>query len=311
MQYINEHQRIQHRQRVLRDAEEQGVSRAARRHGLSRKTLYQWRKEIVPQKPGPKGRVAWQTSINLEEEVIRLRKETNYGPKRIQAELKFKGIMLGEKAIRGILERAELVRRHRKKRQRTKQKFYAPYPGYRVQIDTKVVPDIGKDLRSGERYQFSAIDIATKIRFLLIYEELSNFNSIGFLKKALAFFGDIGIKVECVQTDNHATFTNLYLGGNKKRDHQLLRVHPFTQYCLGNGIEHLLSRPARPQDNCFVERSHRTDEEEFYAHLDLSVLSNEQLQQQIQQWMFRYNCLRFHSSCNYLPPLKSFLLETV
>ncbi len=311
MQYINEHQRIQHRQRVLRDSEIHGISQAARQHGLSRNTLYEWRKEIVPQKSGPKGRVFWQTAAELEEQVIILRKKTNYGPKRLVHELRLAGTILGEKAIRGILERTGLVRRHRKKREKTKQKFYAPYPGYRIQIDTKVVPDKVKDLRSGERYQFSSIDIATKIRFLCIYEELSNANSLDFLKKALAFFGEIGIRVECVQTDNHSTFTNLYLGGNKKRDHQLLRVHPFTQYCLRNGIEHILSRPARPQDNCFVERSHRTDDEEFYSFLTLSDLSNDQLQQKIQEWMFHYNCLHLHSSCNYLPPLKSFFLQSV
>lgn len=311
MEYINAHQRIQHRQRVLRDAEEYGVSKAARRHGLTRKTIYEWRQEVVPQKPGPKGRVPWQTSPQLEEQVVIMRKGTNYGPKRLRAELKLQGVSLGEKAIRGILERAELVRKHHKKRERKKQKFYTPYPGYRVQIDTKVVPDEKVDLRSGERYQFSAIDIATKIRFLLIYDELSNFNSIDFLKQTLAFFKDIGIKVECVQTDNHSTFTNLYLGGNKKKDHQLLTIHPFTKYCLKSGIEHLLSRPARPQDNCFVERSHRTDDEEFYHFLDLSTLSNDQLQQKIKDWTFQYNSLRLHSACNYLPPLKSFLLNSV
>jgi len=127
-----------------------------------------------------------------------------------------------------------------------------------------------------------------------------------FLKKTIRFFAEIGIEVECIQTDNHSTFTNLYLGGNKKRDHELLKVHPFTQHCLGINIEHLLSRPGTPQDNCFVERSHRTDDEEFYYFLNLPQLSNDQLQQKLCNWMFQYNFLRLHSSCNNLPPLKYF-----
>ena len=113
-----------------------------------------------------------------------------------------------------------MVKSHKKKRARKKQKFYAPYPGYRIQIDTKAVPDPEVDLRSSTaRYQFTSIDIASRIRFCWIYDELSNANSIDFLNKALSFYESIGIQVECVQTDNHPTFTNLYVGGKKKKEH--------------------------------------------------------------------------------------------
>ena len=256
---------------------------------------------------GPKHPVPWQTSDKLETKVLKLKRDTGYGPKRLKAELELKGIKLGEKAIRGILERNGLVKKHRKKRTKQQKPFYAPYPGYRIQIDTKVVPDPGIDLRSGGRFQFSAIDIASKIRFLMIYEELSNFNSLDFLKKVLNFFKEIGISVECIQTDNHTTFTNLYAGGRKKKDHERLRIHSFTAYCLENGIEHLLSRPGRPQDNCFVERSHRTDGEEFYSFINLRKTNTEQLKAEVSKWMFTYNFLRLHSSCDNMPPMKYYL----
>jgi len=304
--FLSERQLVQYKRRVLRDADLYGVAQTSRRYGIHRDTLYRWRKEVLPQKRGPHTPVPWQTERTQERMVIRMRKKTNYGPKRIQKELELFGIRIGEKAIRGVLERCNLVRKHRKKRQRTKQKFYAPYPGYRVQMDTKTVPDPDIDLRSPKRYQFTAIDICTKIRFLLLYDELSNANALDFLKKALQFYTEIGISVECVQTDNHITFTNLYAGGNKKEDHELIRIHPFTQYCLDHDITHLLSRPARPQDNCFVERSHRIDEEEFYYFLSLPSLSNAQLSLRLKQWEYTYNFLRLHSSCNYLPPFKFF-----
>jgi hypothetical protein len=212
-------------------------------------------------------------------------------------------VPIGKKTIRGVLERNNLVKSHRKKRIQKKQEFYAPYPEYRVQIDTKVVPDLVEDKRSPLRYQFTAIDIASKIRFLLIYKDLSTYNSINFLKKALAFYKEIGIHVECVQTDNHSTFTNLYIGRSKKRDHESLRIHPFTEYCLAHNIEHLLS----PQDNAFVERSHCTDNQEFYSFLSLPLISYEKLQLLLREWMFTYKFLRIHSSCHNLPPFKFFL----
>jgi len=302
--YLNEQQLIQYRNRVLKDCERYTVAKVARIYAISRSTIYEWKKSVKPKKTGPKSRVSWQTNEKLENEAVRIRKVTNYGPKRIKNELELIGVKVGEKAIRGILNREGLVKAHKKKRSRKKHKFYAPYPGYRIQIDTKAVPDSGVDLRSAERYQFTSIDITSKIRFCWIYDELSNANSIDFLNKALDFYEAIGIEVECVQTDNHGTFTNLYTGGLKKKEHQYLRPHPFTKRCLKKGISHILSRPATPRHNCFVERSHRTDSEEFYRLRGLPSLNNQQLQLELQKWMFRYNFLRIHSSCNNLPPIK-------
>lgn len=303
---------LAHRRRVLRDANEYGFAKAARKHGLSRNTLYRWRDQLDPVRPGPKRRVSWQTSQGLEQQVVEMRKKTHFGPKRLKAELALLGVHLGEKAIRGIIERAGLTKKQRKKRRKKKGAgFYTPYPGYRIQIDTKAIPDPGIDKRSSSaRYQFTAIDTATRIRFCMLYDELSNSNSIAFLKQVISFFTEIGIKIECIQTDNHGTFTNLYTGGNKKQKHQLLRVHPFTNYCLIQNIEHVLSRPSTPQDNCFVERSHRTDDEEFYSFLisntskPLNLLSNQELLIHMKHWNHVYNCLRLHSSCHYLPPMK-------
>lgn len=309
--YLNEKQLVQYRMRVLEETGRFGASKTARMYGISRSSIYEWKKNPLPKKPGPKGRVAWQTEQRIESEVIKLRLVTNYGPKRLIPELELMGIKVGEKAVRGILNRCKLTKKHKRKRAGKQKGFYAPYPGYRVQMDTKVVPDKGFDLRTGKsRHQYTAIDTATKIRLCLIYDELSNSNSLDFLRKVLKFFTEISIKIECIQTDNHAIFTNLYSGGNQKEDHQLLRVHPFTLECLKQGIEHKLSRPGRPQQNCFVERSHRTDEEEFYRHLSLSKLTNDQLQTELSIWNFNYNFNRLHSSCQNKPPMK-YYRETV
>lgn len=68
--------------------------------------------------------------------------------------------------------------------------------------------------------------------FLAVYDSLSSYNSIQFVQYAMLFYTDIGIHIECVHTDNHSTFTNLYLGGNKQSEHELRRVHPLTQFLL-------------------------------------------------------------------------------
>lgn len=245
--HLTKKQVLSYRKRVLVDATELGVTIAARRYGIYRSTIYRWRAEIMPQKPGPRGAVYWQTDTETEELVLQIRLSTHYGPKRIKDELSDLGTALGEKAIRGIIERADLVRHQRRPKKRAVQPFYAPYPGYRLQVDTKAVPvPEGEDKRTSKRHQFTAIDIVSKIRYLRVKDGLSNGNSVAFVAEALSFYEAIGIKIECVQTDNHTTFTNLYVGGNKKGDHQLRRVHPLTLYLTSLGIEHKLSRPGTP-----------------------------------------------------------------
>lgn len=307
MKHLSPFQRKAFKRRVVKESFTLGATKTSRLYCIHRDTIYEWRKSIKRQQLGPKGRVSWQTPVHLERIVVRLRKQTNYGPKRIKYELELHSITLGEKAIRGILERRGLVKKNRKKRRKQKQVFYAPYAGYRLQVDTKAVPHPNRDLRSPLCYQFTAIDIYTKIRFLWIYEELSNHNSIEFLKRALAFYRAIGIEVETVQTDNHMTFTNLFVGGRHKEDHQERRVHPLTEFLLEQGVQHLLSRPGTPTDNAFVERSHRTDGEEFYRTFNFSSLTMKQLNMRLQKWSYNYNFLRPHSSCANLPPLKHYL----
>lgn len=309
MKYLTKRQVLNYRARVLKDATELGVSITARRYGLTRKTIYNWMNEIVPKKTGPRGSVFWQTNEELEALVIQIRLARNYGPKRIRDELTDIGIVIGEKAIRNILNSADLTKKQRKPKKKQSQPFYAPYPGYRIQIDTKAVPvPEGKDKRSSSRHQFTAIDIVSKIRYLEAMDGLSNANSILFAKRALQFYEDIGIKVQCIQTDNHSTFTNLFCGGNKKAEHELRRVHPLTLYLINRGIEHKLSRPGTPKHNGFVERSHKTDEEEFYGLINVTKLGIEDIKAKMKQWQDEYNLTRRHSSCNNLPPMDYFNL---
>ncbi len=303
--HLTKRQVIAYRRRVLVDADTVGVSAAARRYGIHRDTIYEWRKEILPQKPGPKGTVFWQTDEETEALILQLCFSTGYGPKRLKDELADLDVVVGEKAIRGILEHAELVKHHRQPRKKQTQPFYAPYPGYRLQVDTKAIPNDG-DKRRSKKHQFTAIDIVSRIRYLQVKDGLSNGNSISFVKEALQFYRDIGIEIECVQTDNHSTFTNLFVGGNKKADHELRRVHPLTLYLTSKGIEHKLSRPGTPQHNGFVERSHRTDEEEFYGVVKTAGLDMPTLGTKMSEWQYEYNYTRRHSSCNNLPPIEYF-----
>nr|WP_256097243.1 hypothetical protein [Brachyspira hampsonii] len=53
-------------------------------------------------------------------------------------------------------------------------------------------------------YQFTAVDIATKISFRYLYAEKTPESTIDFLERMLEYFP---FRVHCIQTDNGTEFT--------------------------------------------------------------------------------------------------------
>ena len=134
------------------------------------------------------------------------------------------------------------------------------YPGQRVQIDVKFVPDaciVGDAKAEGKKfYQYTAIDEYSRFRYLEAFEKHSSYNSAVFLEHMLKAFK---FRVECVQTDNGAEFTKR-LGISEKPTPTL-----FESRLKHYGIRHKLIKPYTPRHNGKVERSHRKDNEYFYA----------------------------------------------
>ena len=132
------------------------------------------------------------------------------------------------------------------------------YPGQRIQIDVKFVPSaciVGN--AEGEKfYQYTAIDEYSRFRYLEAFEEHSTYSSAVFLQHLVNKFP---FKIECVQTDNGQEFTKSL--GNTKKPTPTLFEEKLAEY----GIKHKLIRPFTPRHNGKVERSHRKDNEYFYA----------------------------------------------
>jgi len=144
-------------------------------------------------------------------------------------------------------------------------KKYVPKPyeqmshaGERVQVDVKVVPRRCIADPSLKLYQYTAIDEYSRLRFLGAYPEQSTYSSADFIRKAIAWYGQRGIRIECVQTDNGFEFTNRFV--NSRRDIPTL----FESTLARRGRRHKLIRPYKPRHNGKVERSHREDQKRFY-----------------------------------------------
>ncbi len=132
------------------------------------------------------------------------------------------------------------------------------YPGQRVQIDVKVVPSvcIVGDAKGQKFYQYTAIDEYSRFRYLEAFEEHSSYSSAVFVEHLIKKFP---FKIECVQTDNGQEFTKK-LGYSKTPTPTM-----FEATLEQHNIKHKLIRPYTPRHNGKVERSHRKDNEYFYA----------------------------------------------
>lgn len=166
------------------------------------------------------------------------------------------------------------------RKRRRKPKPYEPIlvPGERVQIDVKYVPKnclVGRGRRK-QFYQYTAIDECTRWRYAVIYDELSTYNSVRFVKDLLRRFP---FEITCIQTDNGTEFTSRLQGAK--------HLSAFESYLLEQGIRHKLIAVATPRHNGKVERSHRTDDERFYT--DSLFFSAKQLANQFNRYLRESN----------------------
>lgn len=253
------------------------VCAVCRKYGISRSIFYYWKKRIdLPSSGNGKGYAKVQRLIaysrkpktnprEFSEEtiklIIKLRKRTKRGAEYIWFELRNKySIYVSVTGIYKVLKRNGLIQERKYKRKENKT-YEAPkyLPGEKVQIDLKyvrLVDDIAEKLGKKYRwvYQYTAIDVATGIKFKMIHENRDARASVDFLSRVRLFYP---FPVKVVQTDNGFEFT-------WKLHPEITKTHPFTLQCQLYGYEHKLIAPAYPRANSHVERTHRIDEEEVY-----------------------------------------------
>ena len=243
-----------------------------------------------------------ETPIRIKERILELRKEYDKCALKLHWNLEDEGIDIGIRTIGKILKAEGITRRYRTKKIVYKYIKSQLQPGELIEIDVKYVP---QKLDGKIFYQFTAIDCASRWRFLAIYDVYDNSNSIEFLKEVMKRFP---YPIKAVKTDNHSSYTNRYTGHLKSSNPLFPRLHEFDRFCAANNITHYLIDPGKPQQQPFVERSHRSDQQSFYDKL--TFLNPEELKYQLKLWNMYYNNLE-HCSLNGLSPNKALSLLKV
>ncbi len=222
-----------------------------------------------------------ETPIRIKERIIELRKEKKECSLKLKWDLEEENIYIHHNTIGKIIKKEGLTRKYRTRKIHYNYLRIPLKKGELVEIDIKFVPDRIKGRRY---YQFTAIDAASRWRYLQAYDDASSYSAICFLKEIIRV---AGFKIQAVKTDNGSCFTNRYTGYNKSSDPLNPRLHEFDIICQRLGIPHYLIDPGKPQQNSFVERSHRTDQEKFY---DENIFKNfKDLKQKLRMWNIKYN----------------------
>jgi hypothetical protein len=245
-----------------------------------------------------------ETPIRIKEQVIELRKETGLCAKKLHWRLEKQGLTVPVSTIGKILKDEGLTRKYRVKKIKYKYIKAERKPGELVEMGVKYVPG---EVLDKDYFQYTAIDTSSRWRYLRIFDEQSSFHSVEFLKDVMKRFPH---KISAIKTDNHSTFTNFYIGSNKRSDLTIKTIHPLDIFCSENNIVHYLIDKGKPAQNGTVERSHREDQR-FYDKNKFKSL--EDLKTKIQIWNEEYNNLE-HCGLNGKTPLEMlhlFKLEKV
>ena len=278
---------INRKLKILRYGEELGnVSKACRYYGISRETYYQWKRALaargeaglINSKPCPVN-LKRRVPQPIEDQILYLRSTYHFGQKRIVWYIsRYCDMKVSEGGVRGVLLRNGMNRLPQNAKKRSPGPTFIRYekqvPGHQVQVDVKFLNFQTKAGKSIRRFQYSAIDDATRIRVLKIYSRHTQQNAISFIDHVV---DQLPFRIKQVRTDNGHEFQAL-----------------FHWHVNDMGIEHVYIRKGTPRLNGKVERSHRTDQEEFYQLIEYK--GDVDLESKLKEWERFYNTFRPHTA---------------
>jgi transposase InsO family protein len=137
----------------------------------------------------------------------------------------------------------------------------------------------------GWEFVHVAVDDYSRLAYVEVLADEKAATAIGFLQRAVAFFGRYGIRVERILTDNGSAY--------------VATMHALA--CRALGIRHPRTRPRRPQTNGKAERFIRTLIN-GWAYGAIYRSSRERTAA-LDAWLWYYNHRRRHSALGRQPPI--------
>lgn len=277
---------------------------AAQRFGIHRSTVYRWlaraktvygaysshhlaRRSTRPHTAKPP--VLKGTTLHR---VYMLRKETDWTAEKLVHELT---LSVSSRTVHRALVRRHLVREygyHRRPRFQDTIHMHAKNTitiGY-LQMDVKYVTPQLSGL-TWTCFEYAVIDIFSRYKEAVILNQL---DEDGAMSALLAMLPKLPFKPVFLQTDNGLEFQG--------RFHDL---------CGKLGLRHHFIHKNTPNENALIERSFRTDEEEFFFRLKTRPVHYDQLRSWFAEYLHKYNTWRPHLGIGLRTPLQAIHEATV
>ncbi len=300
------------------------ITKAARKIGVSRQWLSKihsvWinhkkdPRSLEPESKAPKN-TDNRNRINkeIENKIIEVRKEYHWGKDKLETILnRDHDIQVGSSTINRYLDKHGLLDikisnrikiAHKNKVIEQKQKCRPPKeikdykPGALVEKDMKFIVKGGKFVnplkykaKENFWYQHTVLDSFTRIRTIGLARDSDSKTAVAVQEECEKKFP---FPIACTNTDN----------GSENEKY-------FDSYLERNKIVHFYSRSGTPTDNPRVERSHLTDEVEFYQHGGICKTFEKQ-KSKIIDHEHRYNHIRPHQALANLTPMEFYELWKV
>ena len=258
-------QTMRYRQSLIEYSLKYGVTKAAIKYNTNRQYIYRWRKRydgtlqsLADRSRRPHFHPNQHTTEELKLIADMRRRNPEDGLVVFWVKLRQRGYTRSITGLyRVLVKQGEMAVKPPNPKYIPKSYETMYYPGQRVQIDVKHVPAscLVGEAKGKKFYQYTAIDEYSRFRYVEAFDEASTYTSTQFLINMLKAFP---FKVECVQTDNGLEFTKCFASNSNSPT-------LFERTLKQLGIQHKLIKPFTPRHNGKVERSHRKDNEYFYA----------------------------------------------
>jgi transposase InsO family protein len=223
------------------------AKRICEEYAISKKTLYKWRRldrasrAHAPKRAQPALKLTPAVTAFLEEE----KKRANPGPLKLSLMVKRRfGLKVSSTIVYRYMVRKGLVRKPQKKLPwytPLKEPLVPKYPGDVVQMDAKHLWQEGR-----RTYQRTFVDVYTGMERALVTETMEAADTVRAFEYVQARFP---FPIHGIQTDN----------GSENRG-------AFHQYLAELGVAHYFIPKRSPQWNGAVERTHRSNDEEYHLN---------------------------------------------
>jgi transposase len=298
---------------VLKSTNE-NVSETAKYLNTTRKTIYKaihrGKSGDLTDKATTPRHVHNKTPKDTEEKVLEIKKRTRYGPIRIADELiEQHGITLSTHTIRNILRRYKKslkLKQHKPHKKGVRQfvDWYSAKPFEVVQIDLKHIVDqkaLSMDqinhihMHDLPLYQWGAIDVNSRFKLIAYSKEKSWTNGLTWFLWVTSWIRSHGITGEIVYTVDH---------GEEFGGKSWLKIVELRKLLSGFGARLIQNHIKHPEENAHLERSHRTDDDEFYIPRILTIQDRQTFYKEALNYIYYYNNVRKHSGIGRQTPFQ-------